>query len=63
MGRGRGQLAGVLGQQVVQGVGALRLAAGDDHRDGLAVAGQGLADLGEQVQVGHHRPGLAVGQR
>ena len=66
VGRGRVQLAGVGGQQVVQGVGVAGGAHGDavgHHQpDRLRVAGQRLGDLGQQVGVGHHHPGLAVGE-
>ena len=64
VGRGRVQLAGVLGQQVVQGVGVPRAPGPPATTTGTGsrVAGQRLADLGEQVQVGHHHPGLAVGE-
>jgi len=39
-------------------VGAVGGAAGDQHRDRRSVAGQGLGDLGQELQVGHYRGGL-----
>jgi hypothetical protein len=60
---GRGQLAGVPGEQLAEVPGALGGAAGHQQLDRLVVPGQRLADLVEQLQVDDHRPRVAVGQQ
>ena len=62
VGVGRGELAGVLGQQLREAVGALGGPADDDQLDPLGMDGQRLPDLVQQLQVDDHGLGVAVGQ-